>query len=554
MRKVREVLRLHFECGCKHRQIAAACSVSPATVCDYLSRAEQAGLGWEQARPLSDSEVEARLFTQLGRNEPAARAAIDFAWVHRELGRVGVTLQLLWGEYQAAAQAASVRAYQYSQFCELYAGWRDQRRLSMRQVHRPGEKLFVDYSGKKPRICDPETGEVREVELFVAVLGASNYTFAEVTLSQRIADFTASSVRALEYFGAVPSIYVSDQLKSAVKKADRYDPEITDALSELAQHYGMAAIPAPPASPRSKAKVETGVLIAQRWVLARLRNRTFFSLVELNNAVAELVEELNTRRFQKLPGTRREAFEILDRPSMKALPHLRFELRQRKGTRANIDYHVEFEDRFYSVPFGLRNKPIEVRATTTIVECFHDSVRVASHRRSYARKGTAVTNPEHRPKSHEDYGDWPPERMLSWAEKFGPHVLEVVRRTLDRYPHPEMGYRPVLGILRCAEKHGAERMDAACLRALSVAGKSAPHRRFIEGILKRGLERALPPAPTVTHHASAHEFVRGGSYFDKGENHDHRRNDPKTHRPETPDAGEGPARDAGDATGQTDFL
>lgn len=554
MRKVREVLRLHHECGCKQRQIAAACSISAATVFDYLSRAERAGLAWEQARALTDAEVEARLFTYIGRSEPAARAAIDFPWVHRELGRVGVTLQLLWGEYQGAAEQAGVRAYQYSQFCELYAGWRGQRRLSMRQVHRPGEKLFADYSGNKPRLCDPETGEVREVELFVAVLGASNYTFAEATLTQRIPDFTASTVRALEYFGAVPAIYVTDQLKSAVKKADRYDPEITDALSELGQHYAMAVIPAPPASPRSKAKVETGVLIAQRWILARLRNRTFFSLAELNNAIAELVEELNTRKFQKLPGTRREAFDSLDRPSMKPLPTLRFELRQRKGTRANIDYHVEFDDRFYSVPFGYRQEPIEVRATTTVVECFHGNVRVASHRRSYARKGTAVTNPEHRPKSHEDYGDWPPERMLSWAEKFGPHVVEVVSRTLARYPHPEMGYRPVLGILRCAEKHGAERMDAACLRALSVAGKSAPHRRYIEGILKRGLDRAPPPPPAVSLHSSAHEFVRGGSYFDKEEDSDHRRNDPEAHRPEAPHAGEDPARDAGDATGQTTLF
>jgi transposase len=515
MRKVREVLRLHYECGCKHRQIAAACAISPSTVSEYLDRAERAGMAWEQARELSEAEVETRLFDHIGRSEPSQRAAVDFPWIHHELGRVGVTLQLLWGEYQLAAQSSGTRPYQYSQFCELYASWRGQRRLSMRQVHHPGDKLFVDYSGKKPRICDPETGELREVELFVAVLGASNYTFAEATLTQRIQDFTASTVRTLEYFGAVPAMTVSDQLKSAVKKPDRYDPDITDALSELAQHYGMAAIPAPPASPRSKAKVETGVLIAQRWILARLRNRTFFSLAELNNAIAELVEELNSRRFQKLPGTRREAFESLDRPSMKPLPALRFELRQRKGTRANIDYHVEFDDRYYSVPFALRQKPIEVRATTAVVECFHQGVRVASHRRSYARKGTAVTSPEHRPKSHEDYGQWPPERMLSWAETFGPHVLEVVRRTLDRYPRPEMGYRPVLGILRCAKKHGAERMDAACLRALSAAGKSAPHRRYIEGILKRGLDRAPTAPPPTTLHSAAHEFVRGGSYFDK---------------------------------------
>jgi transposase len=538
MRKVREVLRLHFECGCKHRQISAACGVSPSTVTDYLERARRAGMTWEQARTLKDSEVEVRLFTLLGRSEPAARTAIDFEWVHRELARVGVTLQLLWGEYQLAAQQAGNRPYQYSQFCELYAAWRDQRRLSMRQVHKPGEKLFIDYSGKKPKLCDPETGEVRDVELFVAVLGASNYTFAEVTLTQRIPDFTASTVRALEYLGAVPMIAVSDQLKSAVKTSDRYDPELTDAFVELAQHYGMAAIPAPPASPRAKAKVENGVLIAQRWVLARLRNRTFFSLAELNNAVAELVEELNSRKFQKLPGTRREAFETLDRPCMKPLPPLRFELRERKGTRANIDYHVEFDDRYYSVPFTFRQKRIEVRATSTVVECFHDSARVASHRRSYARKGTAVTCPEHRPKSHEDYGDWPPERMLAWAAKFGPNVEEVVRRTLARYPHPEMGYRPVLGVMRCAERHGAERMDAACERALSVAGKSAPHRRYIEGILKHGLDRSPPPAPPVrpTPPASSadprpasHEFVRGGAYFDKEENRDHRRNHSKTH-------------------------
>src|SRR5688572_26242566 len=233
MRKVREVLRLHFECGCTQRQIALACSLSTSTVCDYSRRAEEGGLGWEQARLLSDAEVESRLFKHVGRCEPAARAAIDFAWVHSELRRVGVTLQLLWGEYKLGAEKAGVRPYQYSQFCELYSGWRDKRRLSMRQVHRPGEKLFIDYSGKRPRLRDQETGETREVELFVAVLGASNYTFAEATLTQKIPDFVASTVRALEYFGAAPAIVVSDQLKSAVKKSDRYDPDLTDAFQEL---------------------------------------------------------------------------------------------------------------------------------------------------------------------------------------------------------------------------------------------------------------------------------------------------------------------------------
>lgn len=515
MRKIREVLRLHSDLGCTHRQIASACHISASTVGAYIERAAEAGLTWADAAPMSEAEVEAKLFTYVGRSEPKARAPIDFDWVHSELGHTGVTLQLLWGEYQAAAQRAQALPYQYSQFCELYSTWRNQRRLSMRQTHRPGEKLFIDYSGKKPCFIDPETGEVHEVELFVAVLGASNYTFAEVTLSQSIPDFTASIVRAFEYFGAAPTILVPDQLRSAVARPDRYDPDINQTLHELAQHYGVVVLPAPPRKPKGKAKVEAGVLISQRWIIARLRHRKFFSLAELNNAIAELVEELNHRRFQKLPGTRHQAFQALDLPAMTSLPPQRFEVAERKTIRANIDYHVEFDGRYYSVPYQLRQQLIDLRVTTSIVECRHRGARVASHHRSYARKGTAVTLPEHRPRSHEDYGSWPPERMLRWAAKFGPHVEEVVRRTLDRYPHPEMGYRPVLGILRCAEKHGAERMDAACHRALAVAGRSVPHRRYIEGILKRGLDRATPPSPPVTPRCAPHEFVRGASYFDR---------------------------------------
>jgi transposase len=554
MRKIREVLRLHSDLGCTHRQIAAACHISPSTVSSYIERAAEAGLTWIDAEPLTEAEVEAKLFTYVGRSEPKARAVIDFDWVHRELPLTGVTLQLLWGEYQLAARDAGVVPYQYSQFCELYAAWRNQRRLSMRQTHRPGEKLFIDYSGKKPCYIDSDTGEVHEVELFVAVLGASNYTFAEITLSQTIPDFTASTVRALEYFGAAPSIVVPDQLRSAVTRPDRSDPDINQTFHELAQHYGMVIIPAPPRKPKGKAKVEVGVLIAQRWVLARLRNRRFFSSVELNNAVAELVEELNERRFQKLPGNRHQAFETLDLPAMKTLPPLRFEIAERKTTRANIDYHIEFDGRYYSVPNQLRQQLIDVRATASVVECRHRGVRVACHHRCYARKGTAVTLPEHRPKSHEDYGNWPPERMLGWACQFGPHVEEVVRRTLASYPHPEMGYRPVLGILRCAEKHGAERMDAACHRALSAAGGSAPHRRYIEGILKRGLDRAATPSPPVTSRSTTHEFVRGASYFDQKEDHDQRRDPSQVDRNETSYDGQEPTRDAGSAPGQATLF
>jgi len=537
MRKIREVLRLHSELGCTHRQIAAACSVSPATVSDYLSRALRAGLGWQQAQSLSEAEVEAKLFVHIGRSEPDVRSAVDFPWVHRELRRTGVTLQLLWSDYRLAAQQAGRRPYQYSQFCDLYASWRGQQRLSMRQTHRPGEKLFVDYSGKRPSVTDPVTGEQREVELYVAVLGASNYTFAEVTFSQTIPDFTASTVRALEYFGASPKIVVPDQLRSAVARPDRYDPDINQTFNDLAQHYDMVVIPAPPRKPKGKAKVEVGVLIAQRWILARLRNRTFFTLTELNNAVSELVDELNERPFQKLEGNRQQAFETIDRPAMRALPALRFEVAERKKVRANIDYHVEFEGRHYSVPHQLRQQHFELRATPSIVELWHRGARIVSHRRSYGRKGTPITVPEHRPKSHEDYGDWPPERLIGWAATFGAHVEEVVRRTMAQYPQPEMGYRPVLGIIRCARKHGAERMDAACLRALSVAGQSVPHRRSIEAIIKRGLDSAAPQTLPVTPRSNAHEHVRGPSYFDKEEDSDARRNHQQANDNEIPHSG-----------------
>jgi transposase len=537
MRKIREVLRLRFECQRSHRQIAASCDISPASVGEYLKRAHAAGLEWSEVRELSEEQVEARLFRQVGYNEPPLRAAIDYAWLQRELPRIGVTLQLLWSEYEQGALARGEHPYRYSQFCELYALWRGKRRLSMRQVHRAGEKVFVDYSGKRPHIVDPTTGEASYVELFVAVLGASNYTFSEATLTQQLPDFIASNIRALEYFGAAPEILVPDQLRSAIRGPDRYDPDINRTFLSFAQHYGLTVIPARPAKPKDKPKVETGVLIAQRWILARLRNRTFFSLQALNAAIAELLEELNSRRFQKLEGSRRSAFESIDRPAMRVLPAHRYQYCDWTKARVGIDYHVEFDHRLYSVPHRLASARVEVCASVSVIELWHKGDRVATHRRSYGRWGTSVTLPAHRPASHRDYGDWPPERMIAWGASFGPHVQEVVVRTLARYPHPEMGYRPVLGIVRCADKHGAARMNAACERALRVCGSSAPHRKHIEAILQHGLD-GLPEEPAGTRpRAGLHDNVRGGSYFDK-EEHEHRRDDPEAARHEAPNTGD----------------
>lgn len=543
MRKVREVLRLRYVCGCTQRQIRASCGLSAGAVHDYLSRAERAGVTWEVVATLSDAEVDARLFRNVGRNEPPARAPIDCAWVHRELCKTAVTLQLLWTEYADAARSRSdgARPYQYSQFCDRYAAWKATLAISMRQVHRAGEKAFVDYSGKKPVIVDPETGEVRAVELFVVVLGASNYTYVEATLTQKLDDFVASTIRALEYYGCVPQVLVPDQLRSAVRGPDRYEPDINATYLEMANHYCVAVIPARPRKPRDKPKVEGGVLIAQRWILACLRNRIFLGLDELNVAIAELLEKLNARPFQKLEGCRRSAFESIDRPAMKSLPSTRYEKADWKWAKVNIDYHIAFDDRLYSAPCTLIGARVEVRATVSTVEILHGNERVASHRRSYGPKGTFVTCEEHRPKAHRGHTAWPPDRMIAWASTFGPAVARVVELMMARYPHPDSAYRACLGMMRCAEKYGARRTDTACARALAVAGSVGPTRKHVEAMLKRGLDRAPEPNIAIAPPSFAHENVRGGDYYDKEETRDHGRNDPEAQRDEDAHHGEGAA-------------
>lgn len=517
MRKIREVLRLK-SCGRSQREIASSVCVAVGTVSGYLQRAAEAGLTWERVQVMTDAEVNGALYRDAGRNNAATRAPIDYSHVHSELHRTGVTLQLLWSEYQesVAGRSDGSKPYQYSQFCELYGAWRVRLKPSMRRVHRAGEKAFVDYSGKKPRIVDEATGEVREVELFVMVLGASNYTYAEATRTQSLPDFVGATIRGFEHFGAVPEVIVPDQLRSAVKGPDRYEPDINATYLEMAQHYGVTVIPARPRRPKDKAKVEGGVLIVQRWILAKLRHRTFFSLSELNQAIWELLDELNDRPFQKLEGSRSSAFEKLDLPAMRPLPPVRYELAERRQARVNLDYHIELDRRYYSAPYPLVHERVEVRATATVVEIFHNGQRVAHHARSYGPRGTAVTDPGHRPLNHRDM-KWTRERFANWGAKYGPSVSKVIDLTLARYVNPEQGYRACLGLLRAAERYGAERMNAACERALRVGIVGGPTRKYIEAILKRGLDKQTPGVPQARSAPLEHENVRGGEYYDNEE-------------------------------------
>lgn len=509
MRKIIDVLRLKFEAGLSHERVAAATKISKGAVTKYVQRARAAGLGWPLPPDMDQVRLEALLFPHAA---PLVErhAAPDFAHVHQELKRKGVTLQLLWEEYSTAHAG---QAYRYSQFCWLYHRFAQSLKRSMRQVHRAGDKLFIDYSGDTVPIINPGTGEIRRAEIFVAVLGASSYTYAEATWSQQLPDWIAAHVRCLEFLDCVPALLVPDNLKSAIKRACRFEPEATSTYEDLARHYATAILPARPFHPRDKPAVEASVLLVQRWILARLRHRQFFSLEELNAAIRELLVALNNRPFQKLDGCRRSVFEAIDRPAMKPLPTTRYEFAEWKKALVGIDYHIDITGHYYSVPHSLVRQKVEVRFTATTVECFCKGKRVAAHARSYLRGGH-TTLPEHMPESHRKHSEWSPGRLLNWALSIGPATRDVVRWQLEHRPHPEQGYRACLGLLALAKQFSAPRLEAACRRALAIG---SPTRKSIKSILDAKLDAhpELFPAteqPSTTP-APAHGNVRGADYF-----------------------------------------
>lgn len=517
MRQIREILRLRLECKLTERQVAASIGVSKGSVRNYERKAQEAGLSWGSIKEMDEAALEARLFKIVGGRDPRGRVPIDQPWVHREIRRAGVTLYQLWLEYRETAKdGATVGAepYGYSQFCERYATYRDRVDVTMRQLHRGGEKCFVDYSGKRMKIHDAGSGEAISVELFIGVLGASNYTFAECTMSQQLPDFCASTVRMFEYFGGTPQIMVPDQLRSAVSGPDRYDPEINPTYAELAQHYGVAIVPARAGEPRDKAKVEGAVLIAQRWIVACLRNIKFFSLSDLNAAVGVLLERLNTRPFRKLDGDRRKAFEDLDRPSLKALPLTRWEASERKRARVNIDYHVELEGRFYSVPYQLAGESVEVRFTSGIVEILHKGRRVISHARLFGPKGSAVTLEAHRPASHRAHCSQSPSHFIEWATNYGPSFGALIEIILKDRPQFDHRYRACRALISDAKRYPPQRFNAACQRAIDIG---ATTRFSVRSILKKGLETSTENITEVTTTSGPHENVRGPDYYDRKE-------------------------------------
>ena len=505
MRKIKEVLRLKFESGLSRRQIARSCGIGRPTVTEYLGRFETAGLAWPGAAELDDAVLEHKLFPPPPAIPSSQRPVPEWPHVHRELRRRGVTLALLWHEYKAAHP----EGFQYSWFCDRYRAWAGRLDVVMRQEHRAGERLFVDYAGQTVGVVERSTGEVRQAQVFVAVLGASNYTYAEATWTQQLPDWIGSHVRAFAFIQGVPEVVVPDNLRSAVTKAQRYEPDLNPTYQDLANHYGVAVLPARARRPRDKAKVEVGVQVVERWILAALRQRTFFSLSELNQAIRDLLVRLNQRPFKKLPGCRRALFESLDRPALRPLPAVPYQFAEWRKARVHIDYHVAIEGHYYSVPYPLVKRELDVRLTVHTVECFHRGQRVASHVRS-SLKGRHSTTTEHMPKAHREYAEWTPQRLIRWAEQTGPATAGLVQHILERRAHPQHGFRACLGILRLAKGFGGERLEAACRRALALG---ACRYKSVESILHQGLDRQPLPEQQELGLDIAHDNLRGSNYY-----------------------------------------
>jgi transposase len=506
MRKIRDVLRLRLGEQLSLRQVASSLSMPLTSVADYVRRATEAGLDWPLPEELSgDDALEARLFGS-PKKDLASQPEPDFALVHAELRAKGVTLMLLWFEFKEHHPDG----YSYSQFCRNYRTWRGHLDVVMRQDHKAGEKLFVDFPGMTIPIYDEGDLSVSfHAELFVAVLGASSYLYAEALRSQELEYWVAGHQNTFEFLGGCPQIVVPDNLRSGVSKAHRYEPDVNATYQEMATHYGVAIIPTRARKPRDKAKVEVGVQVAERWIIARLRKEHFTSLGALNEAILELVEIINNRPFKKMEGSRRALFEEIDQPALAPLPTERYEFATWKKARVNIDYHVEVERHYYSVPYRLTGEVVDVRCTATTIEVFAKNRRVASHKRSYA-KGFHITDSVHMPDSHRRYAQWTPGRIIEWAAKNGPATASFVEELITSRPHPEQGFRSALGVIRLSSRYSPSRVEAACARASAVHSFSY---KSVASILQHGLDQQPLRAGQPSRANPVHANVRGPNYY-----------------------------------------
>ena len=523
MELLREICRLKWSEKKSNRAIGRILKISKETVKAHFTRVVGAGISsWEQLEAVDDDELKRMVFPL---KFSGSEHLIDFPRINKELRRKNMTMMLLWEEERGKDSGLPG----YSHFCGLYRDWKKKQKITMRQVHKAGEKAFVDYAGTTVPITDRKTGELIPSQIFVMALGSSHYTFVEATWTQGTQDFLGSHVRAFEFFGGVPEVLVPDNLKTGVNMASKYEPELNRSYREMCRHYGTVVVPARVRKPQDKSIVENAVLHVSRWILARMRDMTFFSLEELNGKIKELLVEYNDRKMTGLEDSRKELFEELERPALSPLPSTRFEVAAWKKAKANIDYHIELEGCYYSVPYRWRGDELLVRYTDFDVEIFRNNKRIAVHKRLYRKRGVSTVK-EHMPSTHRWYADWTPSRIVGWAEKTGPCCTDLCKKIMDSRMHPEHSYRSCLGIIKLGSKYSRERLENACGRALSIGGFSY---RSVKSILDKGLDRT-PLEKSDDLPDQKHENIRGGEYYqltiniEQGEENDLATNTGKT--------------------------
>ena len=506
MRQLREILRLRLHADLSMRQIRDSLRLSLGAVQKVVSKADELGLDWNAIEELDEQQLASAIYPESDTRASSQLELPDWREIYRELKGKGVTKHLLWEEY---TQQYPNRSYSYPQYCFLYKGWLKKQKRSMRQIHKAGDKLFVDYAGQTVPIVNGDTGEVRFAQIFVAVLGASNYTFCEATWSQSLPDWLGSHARAIEFIGGVPKLIVPDNLKSGVTKACRYDPDLNPSYQQLGAHYGTAIMPARPRKPQDKAKAEVGVQIIERWVLARLRHHTFFSLGELNRCIRALLIDVNNKPFKQLKGSRQQWFESLDKPALMPLPKHPYQYTDIKTVKLNVDYHIQYDQHLYSVPHQLVGEKLELHAKDQLIEIYFHNKRVTSHARKYYPGMT--TDPAHMPVKHEKHHQWTPGRLMNWAKDLGDEVLLWVQALLKQKQHEEQAYRVCLGLLNLSRTYPAKRINNAC----AIANQHKLYRlKQIKSILQSNQDQLLPESKEqLSLLPQSHENIRGPENF-----------------------------------------
>jgi len=503
MRKIKEVLRLHYEAALSHRDIAVVNKIGRTTAQEYISRFKASGLAWPLSENLSDQELEQKLYPE-NKEKEAKRAAPDFPYLAQEIRKPDATLSVLWEEYKQQHS----NGYQYSHFSTLFKTYSKSLNYSMRQEHKAGEKTFLDFGDSPIKIIDPKTGVETSTKIFVSVWGASNYMFAKACYDEKLATWITLNIDALKYFGCCSKAMVPDNLKAAVSKASKYEPDINPTYAEFAEHYGTVIFPARPYKPKDKPRAENGVKLAKRWILFRLRHQKFYSLAELNQAIEILLEAFNQRIMKRFKKSRQELFELLDKPHALKLTGTHYEFAEWKKAKLQFNCHVCFAEHNYSVPYTFVNKDLEIKATYNLIEIYHKGNRICSHVRSRKEHGY-TTVAAHLPPSHQKYLEWTPDRILHYAEKHGSFVKSLVEQVMASRKFPEQAYKSCLGIIRLENKYSAERLNLACQRAIE-------HQAFsynsVADILQKGLDKQAVPVQ-VRPAIIDHENLRGKDYY-----------------------------------------